>query len=213
MTQTPAPGWFVDPENATQFRYWDGSAWTEHRSPRGPATTDQLNQAANDLADGLSRGFSAMGTWVNQNTAPPQAGVPTFASVAATCRDEPARQPLSVKAELVLAPTDLAGVAAVFAHAQTVVTAEGVTLDNELCRLVPNPWNPATPNGVAVFVGTTMVGRLTPDLEATYCPPLALLTSKGLLATGVADLWAQGGPGVVTAARVTVDLPEVAALS
>ena len=94
MTQTPA-GWFVDPENAAQFRYWDGSAWTEHRSPRGPATTDQLNQAATDLADGLSRGFTAMGNWVNQNTAlAPQAGVPTFASVAASCRDEPARQPL-----------------------------------------------------------------------------------------------------------------------
>ncbi len=97
MTQTPAAGWFVDPQDATQFRYWDGSAWTEHRSPRGPATTDQLNQAAGDLADGLSRGFTAMGTWVNQNTAlAPQAGVPTFASVAASCRDEPARQPLSV---------------------------------------------------------------------------------------------------------------------
>jgi hypothetical protein len=213
MTQTPA-GWFVDPENTAQFRYWDGSAWTEHRSPRGPVSTDQLNQAATDLADGLSRGFTAMGTWVNQNTAlAPQAGVPTFASVAVSCRDEPARQPLSVKAQLVLAPTDLAGVAAVFAQAQTVVTAQGVTLDNEHCRLVPNPWDPAVPNGVAVFVGTTMVGRLTPDLEATYCAPLALLTSKGLLATAVADLWAQGAPGAVAAARVTVDLPEVAALS
>jgi hypothetical protein len=87
-----------------------------------------------------------------------------------------------------------------------------VTLDNEHCRLVPNPWNPAVPNGVAVFVGTTMVGRLPADLEAAYCPPLAQLTSKGLLATAVADLWAQGGPGVVIAARVTVDLPEVTAL-
>ena len=138
-----------------------------------------------------------MGNWVNQNTAlATAAGVPTFASVAASCRDEPARQPLSVNAHLVLAPTDLAGVAAVFAQAQTVVTAEGVTLDNEHCRLVPNPWNPAVPNGVAVFVGTTMVGRLPADLEATYCPPLAQLTSKGLLATAVADLWAQGAPGV-----------------
>ena len=58
-----------------------------------------------------------------------------------------------------------------------------------------------------------MVGRLPADLEAAYCPPLAQLTSKGLLATGVADLWAQGAPHAVTTARVTVDLPEVAALS
>ena len=198
MTQTPAAGWFVDPQDATQFRYWDGSAWTDHRSPRGPAAADQLNQAATDLADGLSRGFSAVGTWVQQNTALTPQGVPTFASVAASCRDEPARPPLSVKAHLVLAPNDLAAIAAVFTQAQTVVTAEGVTLDNEHCRLVPNPWNPAVPQGVAVFVGTTMVGRLPPDLEATYCGPLAQLTSKGLLATAVADLWAQGGPGGVS---------------
>lgn len=204
----------MDPQDATQFRYWDGTAWTEHRSPRGPTGTDQVNQVAGDLADGLSRGFTAVGNWVNQNTALSQpGGVPTFQSVAASCRDEPARQPLSATAQLVLAPTDLAAIAAVFAQAQTVVTAEGATLDNEHCRLVPNPWNPAVPNGVAVFVGTTMVGRLPADLEATYCAPLAQLASRGLLATAVADLWAQGYPGVVSTARVTVQLPEVAALA
>ena len=212
MTQTPA-GWFVDPQDATQFRYWDGAQWTEHRSPRGPAGTDQINQAAGDLADGLAKGFTAMGTWINQNTSVGQAGVPTFQSVAASCRDEPARQPLSVSAHLVLSPSELAGVAAVFAQAQTVVTAEGATLDNEHCRLVPNPWNPAVPNGVAVLVGMTMVGRLPAELEATYCPPLAQLTSKGLLATATADLFAQGAPGAVSSARVTVRLPEVAALA
>jgi hypothetical protein len=211
VTQTPA-GWFVDPQDATQFRYWDGAAWTEHRSPRGPTPTDQLNQAGTDLADGLSRGFTAMGNWVNQNTAVGQPGVRTFASVAASCRDEPARQPLSVNTQLVLAPTDLAGIAAVFAQAQTAVTAEGVTLDNEHCRLVPNPWNPADPNGVAVFVGTIQLGRLPADLEAAYCAPLAQIASKGLLATCVADVWAQG-QGVVTTARVTVQLPEVSAFS
>jgi hypothetical protein len=180
---------------------------------RGPATTDQFNQAAGDLADGLSRGFTAMGNWINQNTTVGQGGTPTFHSVAASCRDEPARQPLSVTTQAVLAPTDLAGVAALFAQAQTAVTAEGATLSNEHCRLVPNPWNPAVPNGVAVFVGATMVGRLPADLEATYCGPLAQLTSKGLLATAVAELWAQGTPGAVTAARVTVQLPGVAAFA
>ena len=212
MTQTPA-GWFVDPQDPTQFRYWDGAQWTEHRSPRGPSSTDSLNQAATDLADGLSRGFTAVGTWVNQNVATPAAGQHTFASVAASCRDEPARQPLSVNAQLVLAPTDLAGIGAVFAQAKTVVTPEGATLDNEHCRLVPNPWDPAVPNGVAVFVGATMVGRLPADLEASYCPVLATLTSSGQLATAVADLWAQGPAGAVTAARVTVQLPELSAFS
>jgi hypothetical protein len=39
MSETPAPaaGWFPDPENAGQIRYWDGAAWTEHRAPGQPA--------------------------------------------------------------------------------------------------------------------------------------------------------------------------------
>lgn len=30
--QTPA-GWYPDPENVGQQRYWDGQQWTEHRTP------------------------------------------------------------------------------------------------------------------------------------------------------------------------------------
>ncbi|RMH78760.1 MAG: DUF2510 domain-containing protein [Actinomyces sp.] len=26
-------GWYPDPENLDQLRYWDGAAWTEHRAP------------------------------------------------------------------------------------------------------------------------------------------------------------------------------------
>ncbi len=34
MTTPPTPaGWYPDPEQAGQLRYYDGSAWTEHRSP------------------------------------------------------------------------------------------------------------------------------------------------------------------------------------
>lgn len=32
MTVTPA-GWYPDPQNAAQLRYWDGQAWTESTSP------------------------------------------------------------------------------------------------------------------------------------------------------------------------------------
>ncbi|GEM_PF-6470910 len=34
---TPA-GWYPDPHDAGRWRYWDGSAWTEDRAPRGGAT-------------------------------------------------------------------------------------------------------------------------------------------------------------------------------
>ena len=33
MTDTPPAGWYADPEDPSQQRYWDGSAWTEHRAP------------------------------------------------------------------------------------------------------------------------------------------------------------------------------------
>jgi len=38
MSDAQAPaGWFPDPEDATQLRYWDGAAWTDHRHPADPA--------------------------------------------------------------------------------------------------------------------------------------------------------------------------------
>ena len=30
MQQAPAPGWYADPQNASQQRWWDGTRWTEH---------------------------------------------------------------------------------------------------------------------------------------------------------------------------------------
>ncbi len=35
MTLPPAD-WYDDPENPLQYRYWDGTEWTEHRSPKAP---------------------------------------------------------------------------------------------------------------------------------------------------------------------------------
>jgi hypothetical protein len=32
VSATPA-GWYPDPDDASQQRYWDGGSWTEHRSP------------------------------------------------------------------------------------------------------------------------------------------------------------------------------------
>lgn len=45
-TELPAAGWKDDPEDAAQLRYWDGSAWTEHRSPKAGATQPAAAQPA-----------------------------------------------------------------------------------------------------------------------------------------------------------------------
>jgi hypothetical protein len=29
-----SPGWYPDPSDGTQLRYWDGATWTDHRHPQ-----------------------------------------------------------------------------------------------------------------------------------------------------------------------------------
>jgi len=33
--ELPPAGWYADPHGARQWRYWDGSQWTDHTAPRG----------------------------------------------------------------------------------------------------------------------------------------------------------------------------------
>lgn len=40
------PGWRIDPEDASQYRYWAGSSWTEHRSPRFQAASYEAPPAS-----------------------------------------------------------------------------------------------------------------------------------------------------------------------
>lgn len=39
-------GWYDDPENADNLRYWDGVQWTDHTSPKRKPGLDQAGQAA-----------------------------------------------------------------------------------------------------------------------------------------------------------------------
>ena len=32
------PGWYVDPSDVRQLRWWDGTTWTPHVAPRQPTT-------------------------------------------------------------------------------------------------------------------------------------------------------------------------------
>jgi hypothetical protein len=43
VAEPPPAGWYADPEDGGRWRWWDGSAWTDHTSePRPPASSDSL---------------------------------------------------------------------------------------------------------------------------------------------------------------------------
>jgi hypothetical protein len=33
LPTTVAAGWYQDPDDSTQVRWWNGLAWTDHRAP------------------------------------------------------------------------------------------------------------------------------------------------------------------------------------
>lgn len=80
-TPSAAPGWYPDPEMAQTRRYWNGSAWTDHRAPaetirvsrNTPAAVRRIGWAVGFLFlipvafitfDEPSYGGEACGTWI-----------------------------------------------------------------------------------------------------------------------------------------------------
>ena len=59
--QLPPAGWFTDPDDGSQHRYWDGYAWTEHRSPRGGAPVAGASTAAMAAVTGSGGGLRGPG--------------------------------------------------------------------------------------------------------------------------------------------------------
>src|SRR3954452_23143419 len=55
-SQVPTlPGWYRDPWNAGQQRYWDGQAWTGHIYAGGPTVTQERLWAPSSYADVAGR--------------------------------------------------------------------------------------------------------------------------------------------------------------
>lgn len=53
----PSPGWYSDPEQASTWRWWDGTAWTERRSPMWERPTDDPTPSFSSWFD---RSFSCV---------------------------------------------------------------------------------------------------------------------------------------------------------
>ena len=67
MSPTPRAGWYDDPEHPSQYRYWDGSEWTAHRSPKQtpppPAASSSIPTSATGT---VSAAFTLFGQhWVS----------------------------------------------------------------------------------------------------------------------------------------------------
>lgn len=54
-------GWYADPSDAGLLRWWDGTAWTEHLSPRPMPSAPRSTPSAAELRSRL-RGAHAAGT-------------------------------------------------------------------------------------------------------------------------------------------------------
>lgn len=56
MSDVPS-GWYDDPEDPAQYRYWDGTQWTEHRAPR---TTGSAAAAPSDGSGAVGEGWTLL---------------------------------------------------------------------------------------------------------------------------------------------------------
>lgn len=68
MTKTAPAGWYPDPENPAQQRYWDGATWTQNVAPLSPSDDASPHGTAQPAADApvlrtwkTSVGFSVLG--------------------------------------------------------------------------------------------------------------------------------------------------------
>jgi hypothetical protein len=63
MPSNPPAAWYVDPGDASQYRYWDGRQWTEHRAP---VTTEPSQQPRPMVG---SQKWNTRETWAALGTA------------------------------------------------------------------------------------------------------------------------------------------------
>ncbi len=60
MSALPPAGWYDDPENFGYLRYWDGSIWTEHRSPTGGYGQGAGSGQLSDIGSWLEQAFKSI---------------------------------------------------------------------------------------------------------------------------------------------------------
>jgi len=71
MSETPSgPGWYDDPDDASQLRYFDGVVWSSHTTPRkSPTIDDSVIGRGAQQPDGAG----LQGGWVHPGATQPGA--------------------------------------------------------------------------------------------------------------------------------------------
>lgn len=203
----PQAQWFIDPANPSQLRWWDGRAWTEHCAPMtGPAAPQPTAQAVSPMVATPPATVAAT---------PPSTDEDPSDILRRVLRDlewADLDRPLDEQVEVVGEQYYPKEIRKLFRDCGLPITPAGVSVENEPCFLVPEPWNPHDPNAVAVMVRKYHVGHLPADLAKRYHPVLIRYAQQRLLVTGVARVWSKLESGALVRARVTIAVPEVAVL-
>ena len=216
-TPLPPAQWFIDPTDPSLLRWWNGRGWTSHCAPISP-----------NGPGGGRPGFP-------EQRVPAQAmSVPVATLPATTTRamsvsmdEDPGDVLRRVQSEMMSANLDLpldeqvevAGeqyypkeIRKLFRECGVPITSAGTTLENEVCYLMPEPWNPHDPNAVAVMVRSYLVGHLPAELAKRYHLRLIGYAQQRQLVTGVARVWSKLESGTMVRARATIAVPEVRVL-
>jgi hypothetical protein len=93
MSDIPA-GWKPDPRGRHEYRYWDGTQWTDHVSDQGEVSQDPVADTGSDIADVEKSGvFAPSGVQqappTGESTPPPTAEQPAATEPAAETTPEP----------------------------------------------------------------------------------------------------------------------------
>lgn len=206
----PQAAWYPDPNDPAQWRYWDGSAWTDHYAPRVPPPPPPVTTPST-VVQVTVEPAAVVSLFAQTAVAFQPDALPSLGDIVQQLSHEPLRHPLDEQVELAGETFAVGGIKKVFREHKVPITSEGTTIEEASCVLVPERWNPHDPHAVAVLVGLHQVGYIPAALAKNYSPPLLRLASSGALVTGVARIWAKDESGMLRA-RVTALLPEASTL-
>jgi hypothetical protein len=212
--ELPPAQWAIDPADSRRWRWWDGHGWTDNYAPvEPPGAAPALRSAAQLSLPSETSGGVAAGTHA---ALPPDVQEEDPSDILRRLQAGMSAAPLSVPMDEQI---EVAGeqfyskeIRKLFRECGMPITAAGCTLESEMCSLMPEPWNPHDPHAVAVMVRTFHVGHLPAALAGRYHSRLIPYAQRRQFVTGQARIWSKLEAAGMVRARVTVVVPEAAAL-